>query len=147
MSTLLEQLCDLVLGSISVEDKHRVGLWYQLPNQITGISDRNYSATHPCILFNTSSLSSGYAEVWVRSSSLDGDFPEFIPHKKHEHGHPGYCPLDRDAQISVKHFKRVPATYLTRISPKCKEIDQDWLRTFEKCCLHVNGKSWTQVQT
>lgn len=147
LNNMLEQLCELVLGSILVEDSQKAGLWYQLPNQITGISDRNYNSTHPCILFNTATLTDGYAEVWIRSSTRVGEFPEYVPHKKHDHGHASYCPLDKDAHLSVRLFKRIPATYITRISPKCKEIDQDWLRTFEKCCIHVNGKSRMQDHT
>ena len=141
MSNFLEQLCELVVGSIQVEEDQKAGLWYQLPNQITRISDRNLSSTHPCILFDTSSLTTGYAEIWIRSSTLDGEFPEYIFHKSHIHSRSGNCPLDRDGHIGVKLFKRVPAIYITRISPKCKEVDQDWLKTFEKCCLHVIGRS------
>ena len=66
---------------------------------------------------------------------------EYIFHKSHIHSRSGNCPLDRDGHIGVKLFKRVPALYITRISPKCKEVDQDWLKTFEKCCLHVIGRS------
>lgn len=141
MSNFLEQLCDLVIGSIEVEDQQSAGLWYQIPNKVTGISDRDMNSTHPCILFDPSTLSTGYAEIWIRSSTIFGEFPQFVFHKKHNHGHPGYCPLDRDAHVSVKLFKRIPAVYLTRLNPKCKEIDQEWLKTFEKCCIHVNGRS------
>ena len=141
MGNFLEQLCELVVGSIQVEEEQKAGLWYQIPNQITRISDRNLSSTHPCILFDTSSLTAGYAEIWIRSSTLDGEFPEYIFHKSHIHSRSGNCPLDRDGHIGVKLFKRVPALYITRMSPKCKEVDQDWLKTFEKCCLHVIGRS------
>ncbi len=141
MSNFLEQLCDLVVGSIQVDDEQKAGLWYQIPNQITRISDRNLTSTHPCILFDTSSLTTGYAEIWIRSSTLEGDFPEFVFHKSHIHSRSGNCPLDRDGHIGVKLYKRVPAVYITRMSPKCTESDQDWLKTFEKCSLHVNGRS------
>lgn len=141
MSNFLEQLCDLVVGSIQVDDEQKAGLWYQIPNQITRISDRNLTSTHPCILFDTSSLTAGYAEIWIRSSTLEGDFPEFVFHKSHIHSRSGNCPLDRDGHIGVKLYKRVPAVYITRMSPKCTESDQDWLKTFEKSSLHVNGRS------
>ena len=141
MSNFLEQLCDLVVGSIEVDDEQKAGLWYQIPNQITRISDRNLTSTHPCILFDTSSLTAGYAEIWIRSSTLEGDFPEFVFHKSHIHSRSGNCPLDRDGHIGVKLYKRVPAIYITRMSPKCKESDQDWLKTLEKYRLHVNGRS------
>jgi len=141
MSNFLEQLCDLVVGSIQVDEEQKMGLWYQIPNQMTRISDRNLNSTHPCILFETSTLTAGYAEIWIRSSTLDGDFPEYVFHKSHIHSRSGVCPLDRDGHIGIKLFKRIPAIYITRISPRCKEVDQDWLKTFEKCCLHVIGRS------
>ena len=135
MRDLLEQLSQIILNSVEVNEKQNPGFWYLIPNQITNIGDRNFNSAHPCLYFKSASINSGFAEIWIRSTSLPGEFPELLPHKAHIHKPGSNCPLDLDAAVNVKLFKRIPATYLTRLLPRCIETDQPWLRTFQRCLL------------
>lgn len=145
MANFLEQLSQVILGEIEVSSEQTPGLWYLLPNQVTGISDRTFENSHPCVLFNPELLSRGYAIIWIRSTSIPGEFPELLPHKSHAHGIGHPCPLTRDAFVSIKRYRKIPATYISRIIPKCSESDIDWLTTFEKCAVHLLGTGRLEI--
>lgn len=145
MANILQQLSQLILGEIEVSKEQVDGLWYLIPNQVTGISDRNFSNSHPCILFNPSTLARGYAIIWIRSTSLPGEFPELIPHKSHAHGIGHECPLTKDAHVCIKRYRKIPATYISRLIPRCTESDVDWLTTFDKCSVYLLGVSRLEI--
>lgn len=145
MRNILEQLSEAILGEIETSKNQAVGLWYLIPNQVTGISDRNFANSHPCILFNPSTLAHGYAIIWIRSTTLPGEFPELLPHKSHAHGIGHECPLTKDAFVSIKRYRKIPATYISRMLPRCTESDEDWLRTFDKCSIYLLGVSRVEI--
>lgn len=145
MANILEQLAQVVLGEIEVAQEQSNGLWYLIPNQVTGISDRNFANSHPCILFNPSTLARGYAIIWIRSTTIPGEFPELLPHRSHAHGIGHECPLTKDAFVSIKRYRKIPATYISRIIPRCSESDADWLTTFDKCSIHLLGVGRLEV--
>lgn len=138
MQDLLEQLCDITLGKSTIEEPTKPGSWYKITDDVTRIKQRSPQTIHPCLVLDISTLKYGYVDLWVRTTSVAGDFPEFIPHRAHEHGTGKTCGINVDANICVKSVKRIPSIKFGSPKPICSE-DIKWVGFFDRCYLAVFG--------
>lgn len=138
MRDLLEQLCDLTLGKSEIVEPTKPGLWYKITDDVTQIKQRSSKDIHPCLVLEVSTLKYGYVDLWVRTASVSGDFPEFISHRAHQHGTGKTCGINVDANICVKSIKRIPASKFGFSKPICSE-DVKWVGIFDRCYFAVFG--------
>ena len=133
MGVLLEKLCRASYPDIELDDDLGRIYWYMAPDGITQIKSRDFNQSHPILVIDESTLKYGFIKSWIRTSTGDGNLPRWLPHMAHEQSRQLRCPLNKDANVDLKRFCKIPGTHFLRVSRSCEELDQEWIRSFRIC--------------
>ena len=137
MQALLDQLISLSLKNIQEPEEQGICNWYMISDKITGIKARAEDRVHPCLILMKPNIRSGRVDIWIRSTTREGVPPDYLLHRPHNHGTGAGCPLNVDAYISIRDFVSLPATEFLSLKARSQELDQDWLKSFQKCYFSI----------
>jgi hypothetical protein len=125
----------------SSDDSIANGSWYLVPDRTTRILEKYNSSSHPGFIPDGGIADPyGIVYVWLRSTTLTGEMPEWLIHGSHFHDRTLRCPLDQVGVVGVANPRKIGAYNFRNLSPKCRENDKVWLNSFyaclEKCRSH-----------
>lgn len=116
------------------EDSIAEGDWFLIPDNSTRILEKYKSSMHPGFIPNGGLTDpNGYVHVWIRSTSLTGEIPKWLPHSAHFHDRTSNCPLNQNGSVGVAIPRRIGAYNFKKLKPNCHETDKVWLNSFYVC--------------
>jgi hypothetical protein len=134
---LLEALLSLESSELPSDE----GDWYLISDSATRIKEKYRESSHPgFILTGDRTSTSGYVEVWIRSTTTFGEMPQWLNHNSHFHDRTTKCSLDKDGWVGVGFPRKIGAYNLRNLVSTCHETDQIWLRSFHRCLSECRGK-------
>jgi len=134
MGELQHKLLEALFSLNSDEESISDGSWYLVPDLSVRILEKYKSSSHPGFIPNGGRVDPyGIVYVWLRSTSLTGEMPEWLIHGPHFHARNLNCPLDQVGLVGVANPRRVGAYNFRNLTPKCRETDKVWLNSFYAC--------------
>lgn len=134
---LLEALFPLIQDSNSILE----GDWFLLPDSTSRILEKYSSSSHPGFIPDGGLLDPfGIVYVWIRSSTLNGEIPEWLSHDQHFHDRSSGCPISKKGYVGVANPRRIGAYNFRNLKPRCRETDKVWLNSFYKCREECRAK-------
>jgi hypothetical protein len=134
MGELQHKLLEAMFKLNSDEESISDGSWYLIPDQSLRILEKYESSSHPGFIPDGGLVDPyGIVYVWLRSTSLTGDMPEWLIHGSHFHDRTLKCPLDQVGIVGVANPRRLGAHNFRNLTPKCRETDKVWLNSFYAC--------------
>lgn len=134
MGELQYKLLEALFVLNSSDDSITNGSWYLVPDRTTRILEKYNSSSHPGFIPDGGIVDSyGIVYVWLRSTTLTGEMPEWLIHGSHFHDRTLRCPLNQVGVVGVANPRRIGAYNFRNLSPKCRENDKVWLNSFYAC--------------
>lgn len=134
MGELQHKLLEALFTLNSDEDSISEGSWYLLPDRTVRILEKYKSSSHPGFIPDGGLVDPyGIVYVWLRSTSLTGEMPEWLIHGSHFHDRTLKCPLDQVGLVGVANPRKIGAYNFRNLTPKCRENDKVWLNSFYAC--------------
>ena len=75
----------------------------------------------------------GIVSVWIRSTTLSGEMPDWLPHGAHFHDRSSKCPLNRNGSVGVAYPRKIGAYNFRNLTASCRETEKIWLNSFYSC--------------
>ena len=127
---LLEALFPLTSDINSIAE----GDWFLVPDNSIRILEKYNSSAHPGFIPDGGLIDPfGIVDVWIRSTSLTGEMPEWLVHGAHLHERTTECPLNRNGTVGIAIPRKVGAYNFRKLKPACRETDKIWLNSFYAC--------------
>lgn len=134
MGELQHKLLEALFTLNSDEDSISEGSWYLLPDRTVRILEKYKSSSHPGFIPDGGLVDPyGIVYVWLRSTTLTGEMPEWLIHGAHFHDRKLKCPLNKVGSVGVANPRRIGAYNFRNLIPKCRENDKVWLNSFYAC--------------
>ncbi len=142
MREFQNKLLEALLSLDTNESQFAVGDWYLIPDYSSRIKEKYRSSSHPGFVIESDRInSSGYVEVWIRSTTTSGEMPKWLNHNSHFHDKTSKCILDKDGWVGVGFPRKVGAYNFRTLVSTCRESDEIWLRSFHRCLAQCRGES------
>lgn len=134
MGELQHKLLEALFPLTSTVDSIAEGDWFLIPDNSTRILEKYDSSAHPVFIPDGGLVDPfGIVYVWIRSSSLSGEMPEWLIHGAHFHDRTTDCPLNLNGSVGIAIPRKVGAYNFRNLKPKCHETDKIWLNSFYAC--------------
>lgn len=134
MSELQHKLLAALFPLTSNVDSIAEGDWFLIPDISSRILEKYDSSAHPGFIPDGGLMDPfGIVHVWIRSTSLSGEMPEWLIHNAHFHDRTSACPLNRNGAVGIANPRKVGAYNFRNLKPKCHETDKIWLNSFYAC--------------
>ena len=131
MGELQHKLLEALFTLNSDEDSIPEGSWYLLPDRTVRILEKYKSSSHPGFIPDGGLVDPyGIVYVWLRSTTLNGEMPEWLIHASHFHDKSSKCPLNKVGIVGIANPRRIGAYNFKNLAPKCRENDKIWLNSF-----------------
>ena len=133
---LLEALFTLNCDEESIAE----GEWFLIPDNSTRILEKYESSAHPGFIPDGGLTDPyGIVSVWIRSTTLTGEMPEWLSHSAHFHDRSSKCPLNRNGSVGVAIPRKIGAYNFRNLTAKCRETEKIWLNSFYACREQCRG--------
>jgi hypothetical protein len=131
---LQRKLLEALFPLASEVDSIAEGDWFLVPDNSMRILEKYNSSAHPGFIPDGGLIDPfGVVDVWIRSTSLTGEMPEWLVHGAHSHERTTECPLNRNGSVGIAIPRKVGAYNFRKLKPTCRETDKIWLNSFYAC--------------
>ena len=140
MGELQHKLLEALFTLNCDEDSIAEGEWFLIPDNSTRIQEKYQSSAHPGFIPDGGLTDPyGIVYVWIRSTTITGEMPEWLSHSAHFHDRSSKCPLNRNGSVGVAIPRKIGAYNFRNLTASCRETEKIWLNSFYACREQCRG--------